>query len=103
PMCLWAEPCASSRARSFRRGRAMTTMWSGSTSVRPSCAPRQRTMAEIINFKRAQKARARRAKDEKADQNRIEFGTPKAEKARTKTEREKDSRKIDSHKLDEND
>ena len=38
-------------------------------------------MAEIINLKRAKKAKARRAEDAKAMDNRVRFGTPKAEKS----------------------
>ncbi len=57
-------------------------------------------MAEIVNFKRAKKAKARRAEDAKAADNRVRFGTPKAEKSRVTKLREKDAKTIDAHKLD---
>jgi hypothetical protein len=58
-------------------------------------------MAEIINFKRAKKAKARGAEAAKAADNRVRFGTPKAEKSRAKNLREKDTKTIDAHKLDD--
>jgi len=57
-------------------------------------------MAEIINFRRARKGKMRRSKDEKAAANRVQFGTPKAEKTRVKMLHEKDTAMIDSHELD---
>jgi|HubBroStandDraft_2_1064218.scaffolds.fasta_scaffold367337_2 hypothetical protein len=76
-------------------------MWRGSTNVRLSPARRPKTMAEIINLKRAKKAKARRAEDAKAMDNRVRFGTPKAEKSRVKNLREKDTKTIDAHRLDD--
>jgi hypothetical protein len=61
-------------------------------------------MAEIVNFRRAKKAKARRAEEARAADNRVHFGTPKAEKSRVRKLREKDAKTIDAHKLDgEND
>ena len=57
-------------------------------------------MAEIVNFKRAKKARARAQADEKAAANRVTFGTPKAQRDLAKARREKDAGKIDAHKID---
>jgi hypothetical protein len=73
----------------------------GSTSARLLPAPRPKTMAEIINFKRAKKAKARRAEDADAAANRTRFGTSKTEKSRVKNLREKDANKIDAHRLDD--
>lgn len=58
-------------------------------------------MAEIINLKRAKKAKARGAEETEAASNRVRFGTPKAEKSRVKTLREKDAKTIDAHRLDD--
>ena len=58
-------------------------------------------MAEIVNFKRAKKAKARAAAEEKAASNRTTFGTPKKLRDLAKARREKDAGKVDSHKLDD--
>jgi len=58
-------------------------------------------MAEIINFKRAKKAKARAAAEEKAAANRVTHGTPKAARDLARTRREKDTGKVDAHKLDD--
>jgi len=60
-------------------------------------------MAEIVNFKRAKKAKARAAADEKAAGNRTTFGTPRKLRDLAKARREKDAGKIESHKLDDED
>ena len=57
-------------------------------------------MAEIVNLKSARKAKARRAKEEKAAANRTQFGTPKAEKTRLEKLRDNARKKIEAHKLD---
>lgn len=57
-------------------------------------------MAEIINLKRARKAKARRGQDEDAAANRAKFGTPKAERSRVAKLRDGDRKKIEAHKLD---
>jgi len=59
-------------------------------------------MAEIVNLKRAKKARARRAADEVAAANRTQFGTPKAARKLAKAKRERDATRIESHRLDNN-
>jgi hypothetical protein len=58
-------------------------------------------MAEIVNLKRAKKAKARKAADEKAADNRVHFGTPKAARDLARARREKDAGKIESHKLED--
>jgi hypothetical protein len=53
-------------------------------------------MAQIVNFKRAKKAKARAVAEEKAASNRAQFGTPKKLRDLAKARRE-----IDTHKLDD--
>jgi hypothetical protein len=57
-------------------------------------------MAEIVNFKRAKKAKARAATAEKAAANRVTFGTPKVVRDLAKKRHEKESDKVGAHKLD---
>ncbi len=59
-------------------------------------------MAEIVNLKRAKKAKARAAAEEIAATNRSKFGTPKAERKLVEAKREKDVEKVDGHRLDNN-
>lgn len=58
-------------------------------------------MAEIVNFKRAKKAKARQAAEEQAAANRRQFGTPKTARDLAKSRRDKDAKKVDAHKLDD--
>jgi hypothetical protein len=58
-------------------------------------------MAEIVNLKRAKKAKARAAAEEKAATNRTHHGTPKKLRDLAKARREKDTHTIDTHKLDD--
>lgn len=60
-------------------------------------------MGEIVNFKRAKKAKARAAADEKAAANRVTHGTPKTTRDLAKARREKDTGKIDAHRLNDDD
>ena len=60
-------------------------------------------MAEIVNFKRVKKAKARAAAEEKAAGNRTTFGTPKKLRDLAKARREKDADKVESHKLGDDD
>jgi hypothetical protein len=57
-------------------------------------------MAEIVNLKRAKKAKARAAAEDKAASNRVQFGTPKSARDLAKVRREKDVGQVESHKLD---
>lgn len=57
-------------------------------------------MAEIINFRRAKKAKARADKDREAEQNRITHGRTKAEKAEAKRLQDEAQRNVDQHRLD---
>ena len=58
-------------------------------------------MAEIINFRRAKKAKARADKEREAEQNRITHGRTKAEKAEARRLQEEAERKVDGHRLDD--
>ncbi|HTW35245.1 MAG TPA: DUF4169 family protein [Rhizomicrobium sp.] len=60
-------------------------------------------MAEIVNFRRAKKAKARAAADEKAAANRVTHGTPKAVRDLAKARREKDAGKVGAHKIEDQD
>lgn len=54
-------------------------------------------MAEIVNFNKARKAKAKTDKAQKADENRAKFGRTKAEKQRDAQERQAFERGIDLH------
>ena len=58
-------------------------------------------MAEIVNLRRARKAKGRAEKDRAADANRAKFGTPKSERNLAKARTEKDRHAADQHKLDD--
>ena len=60
-------------------------------------------MAEIVNLKRARKAKTRSAAERKADANRMLHGTPKAARKLAKAQGKKDRRDIDAHRLDDDD
>ncbi len=55
--------------------------------------------AEILSLSKARKAKARVAKDSRAQQNRAAFGQTKAEKALMKAQDDMAQRKVDAHKL----
>lgn len=57
-------------------------------------------MGEVVNLRRAKKAKARAAADADAARNRAKFGRSKSDKALTKAEREAESRKLDGHRRD---
>jgi hypothetical protein len=58
-------------------------------------------MAEIVNLRRAKKAKARADAEAQAAENRTLFGRTKAEKERTEIEREKARRGIEGHRREE--
>lgn len=60
-------------------------------------------MAEIVNLRRARKAKGRAEKDRAADANRAKFGTPKSLRKRNLADVEKAARDIEGHKLDSDD
>jgi hypothetical protein len=55
--------------------------------------------AEIINLRRARKAKARDAADAEAQANRIAFGRTKAERSASEADRTLAARKLDAHRL----
>jgi hypothetical protein len=57
-------------------------------------------MAEIINLRRARKAKGRADKERKASLNRVHFGTSKAERNINLARSEKDIADFDAKKLD---
>lgn len=57
-------------------------------------------VAEIINLRKARKARARTEADKQADQNRAKFGQTKAEKTTRKLEDARAAKAHDAGKLD---
>jgi len=57
-------------------------------------------MAEIINLRRARKGKARAAKAEEAEANRVKHGIAKPIRELAKARREKEKRAADAHKLD---
>jgi hypothetical protein len=59
--------------------------------------------AEIVNLRRARKAKARTAKEREAEANRIAFGRTRAEKLATDAERVRAERAIDSHRREPQD
>ena len=58
-------------------------------------------MAELINFNKAKKQRARAGDKAKAAENRIRFGQAKAEKTVTKLETERARRELEGKKRED--
>lgn len=58
-------------------------------------------MAEIINLKRARKARSRVTKEAEAKANRLAHGRTKTERQQTKAEAQAAEKKLDGHKRDD--
>ncbi|MBN9534648.1 MAG: DUF4169 family protein [Alphaproteobacteria bacterium] len=58
-------------------------------------------MSEIVNLRRARKEKARAAKAQQAEANRIRHGTPKNLRDLEKAKAEKAAHGIDAHKLDD--
>ena len=58
-------------------------------------------MVEIVNLKRVRKAKARAEKETQAANNRVHFGTPKAERDLAQARTEKDAGRLAGHKKDE--
>jgi hypothetical protein len=57
-------------------------------------------MAEIINLRRARKAKSRKDKAAQAEANRVRHGVAKSVRDLAKARREKDERAADAHKLE---
>jgi len=60
-------------------------------------------MAEIVNLRRARKAKARAEKAELAAENRVRHGRSGTEKRRDRSQRETDSRALDGKRIDQPD
>lgn len=58
-------------------------------------------MAEIINLRRARKAKAREEASVKAAENRVRFGKSKGERAKAAIEAEQATKALDGHKRKE--
>lgn len=58
-------------------------------------------MAEIVNLRRARKAKAKHEKDKIAEANRIAFGRTKSEKELSAARMTHDAKRLDGHKISE--
>ena len=58
-------------------------------------------MAEIVNLRKARKAKARADKEAQAAANRVKFGRSTAEKRQVEAERTAAERKLEGHRRDE--
>jgi len=56
-------------------------------------------MAEIVNLRRARKAKARAEKDKTAQANRVAHGTPKALRNLAEARKDKADQRLSGHKL----
>lgn len=56
-------------------------------------------MGELVNLRRARKAKARQRDDDQAAKNRLAFGLSKAEKQFSAARRELETKKLDGHLL----
>ena len=54
---------------------------------------------DIVNLRKARKARDRLSKEKRAEENRIKFGRTKAERERMEANKEIVVRRLDAHKL----
>lgn len=60
--------------------------------------------AEIVNLRKARKARDRVAKEKRAEENRVKFGRTKADREHVDAEKAISLRRLDAHRReDEND
>jgi len=57
-------------------------------------------MADLINLRRARKAKVKAEKDKAAEANRVAHGTPKALRTLAEARREKELSRLESKKLD---
>ena len=66
-------------------------------------APRPKRMVEIINLRRARKARAKAEKEKTAEANRVLHGTPKALRNLAEASKSKTEKVLSGHKLNDRD
>ena len=60
-------------------------------------------MTEIVNLRRARKAKSRSEKEKAAADNRLRYGTAKSLRDLARSEREREKRNIEGHKIDPTD
>ena len=58
-------------------------------------------MAEIVNLRRARKAKGRAEKEREAEANRVKHGVPKPARDLAKARAEKAASVVEAHRLDE--
>ena len=58
-------------------------------------------MAEVVNLRRARKAKERAAAENQAQANRVSFGRTRAEKKKTQAENDAARRNLEGHKRDD--
>ena len=66
-------------------------------------APRPKRMVEIVNLRRARKARAKAEKEKAAEANRVLHGTPKAVRNLAEARKDKTDQVLSGHKLNDRD
>jgi len=71
---------------------------SGTDQFELSSLERHLCMAEIVNLRKARKAKARAEKETQAAENRIKFGRSKAERDLGTTSRRLAERKLEAHR-----
>jgi len=57
-------------------------------------------VGEVVNLRRARKARDRREKEEAAQANRVAFGRTKVERELTEAQKRLEAGRLDAHKRD---
>ncbi len=62
--------------------------------------PKRAKMAEIVNLRRARKAKAKAEKEETAQANRVLHGTPKAVRNLQKARKDKADQGLSGHRLE---
>jgi len=60
-------------------------------------------VAEIVNLRRARKAKTRAGKDKTAEANRVAHGTPKALKKLNEARKDKAEQRLSGHRLENSD
>jgi hypothetical protein len=85
-------------ARGLRQVEDKEAPWQSCASA--SFSKDFRPMNEIVNLRRARKAKARAEAQEVAAANRARFGTPEATRALTKAQSEKAAQILDSHRIE---
>lgn len=65
--------------------------------------PRQKTMADLINLRRARKAKERAEKEKTAEANRVLHGTPKHLRKLSEAKKSKAEQRLSGHQLENKD